>query len=40
MLDLDPLKRPTVDEVQEAFDGVFSQIGNKKYSTSVFYHRG
>lgn len=40
MLDLDPLKRPTVDEVQEAFDGVFAQIGNKKYSTSIFYHRG
>ncbi len=40
MLDLDPLRRPTLDEVQEAFNGVFQHIGNKKYTTSIFYHRG
>ena len=40
MLDLDPMRRPNLEEVQAAFDGVFQHIGDEKYSMSVFYHRG
>ncbi|MDQ7782592.1 MAG: protein kinase [Desulfomonilaceae bacterium] len=39
MLDLDPMRRPNLEEVQSAFDGVFQHIGDKKYNLSVFYHR-
>jgi hypothetical protein len=39
MLDLDFENRPNVEEIQEAFDGVFQHIGNEKYNESVFYHR-
>jgi len=40
MLDLDPMRRPNLEEVQAAFDGVFQYIGDEKYALSVFYHRG
>jgi hypothetical protein len=40
MLDLDPLRRPTIEEVQEAFDGVFQYLGQEKHSLSIFYHKG
>ena len=40
MLDLDPMRRPNVEECQAAFDGVFQHIGDEKYRISVFYHRG
>ncbi len=40
MLDLDPARRPTIEEVQAAFDGVFQHIGPEKEKMSVFYHRG
>ncbi len=40
MLDLDPMRRPNLEEVQAAFDGVFQHIGDEKYTLSVFYHRG
>ncbi len=37
MLDLDPLRRPTIEECQEAFDGVFDHLGDEKYSIYIFY---
>ena len=40
MLDLDPMRRPNLEEIQSAFDGVFEYIGDEKYSMSIFYHRG
>lgn len=40
MLDLDPLSRPTLEEVQQAFEGLFQHLGEEKHLTSVFYHRG
>jgi hypothetical protein len=40
MLDLDPMRRPNVEECQEAFDGVFQHIGEEKHRISVFYYRG
>jgi len=40
MLDLDPNRRPNVDEVQSVFDGFFSDISKEKHSMSIFYHRG
>ncbi len=40
MLDLDPLKRPTLGEAQAAFDSVFDELGNQKSTMSIFYHRG
>jgi hypothetical protein len=39
MLDLDPQRRPNVEECQEAFDGVFQYIGGEKNAVSIFYHR-
>jgi hypothetical protein len=38
MLDLDPMRRPNVEECQEAFDGVFQHIGSEKDNVSIFYH--
>ncbi len=40
MLDLDPMRRPNLEEVQAAFDGVFQHIGQDKHTMSIFYHRG
>jgi len=40
MLDLDPMRRPNVEEVQSAFEGLFSDLGDKKNNVSIFYHRG
>ncbi len=40
MLDLDPFKRPTIEEAQEAFDGLFQHMGDEKYALSIFYHKG
>ncbi len=40
MLDLDPARRPNIEEVQAAFDGVFQYLGDQKHHLSVFYHRG
>lgn len=40
MLELDPDRRPDVEECQEAFDGVFQHIGDLKDTISIFYHRG
>lgn len=40
MLDLDPDRRPVVEECQAAFDGLFQHIGEEKHAVSVFYHRG
>ncbi|MBI4962172.1 MAG: protein kinase [Desulfomonile tiedjei] len=40
MLELDPMTRPNVDEVQSAFDGFFQHVGNEKHAISVFYHKG
>jgi len=40
MLELDPNRRPNVDEVQSAFDGFFSDVAKEKHSLSIFYHRG
>ncbi|AFM26510.1 serine/threonine protein kinase [Desulfomonile tiedjei] len=40
MLDLDPMRRPNLEEVQEAFDGVFQHIGQEKHTLSIYYHRG
>jgi serine/threonine-protein kinase len=40
MLTLDPMTRPTVDEVQAAFDGFFQHLGNEKNAISIFYHKG
>jgi hypothetical protein len=39
MLDLDPMRRPNLEEVQAAFDGVFQHIGQDKHTMSIFYHR-
>lgn len=39
MLDLDPMNRPTLDEVQEAFNGVFQHIGEEKHGLSIYYTR-
>ena len=40
MLDLDPLRRPNIEEIQAAFDGVFQYLGPQKHHMSIFYHRG
>lgn len=40
MLDLDPMRRPNLEEIQSAFDGVFQHIGDEKHKVSIFYHRG
>ena len=40
MLDLDPQRRPSLEEAQAAFDGVFREVGPQKSNTGVFYHRG
>jgi hypothetical protein len=37
MLDLDPARRPDVQEVQQAFDGLFEHIGQAKHTTHIFY---
>jgi hypothetical protein len=37
MLDLDPARRPDVNEVQQAFDGLFQHIGLAKNTTHIFY---
>jgi serine/threonine protein kinase len=39
MLDLDPMRRPNLEEVQAAFDGVFQHIGQEKHTLSIYYHR-
>jgi hypothetical protein len=39
MLDLDPERRPDLDECQEALEGVFQHIGNEKHAVSIFYNR-
>lgn len=40
MLDLDQMARPTVDEVQQAFDDIFEQASDQKHAINIFYHRG
>ncbi len=40
MLDRDPLRRPTLEETQAAFDGVFQHIGQEKHGLSIFYAKG
>lgn len=40
MLDLDQMARPTVDEVQQAFNEIFDQAADQKHAISIFYHRG
>jgi len=40
MIDLDQMARPTVDEVQQAFDDIFEQAADQKHAISIFYHRG
>lgn len=40
MLDLDPMRRPNLEEVQSAFDGVFEHLGQEKNTMSIYYHRG
>jgi len=40
MLDLDPMRRPSIEEIQEAFNGVFQYVGNQKHTISIFYDRG
>ncbi|MBI5249326.1 MAG: protein kinase [Desulfomonile tiedjei] len=40
MLDLDPMRRPNLEEVQAQFDGVFEHIGQEKHTMSIYYHRG
>ncbi|MEW6351250.1 MAG: serine/threonine-protein kinase [Thermodesulfobacteriota bacterium] len=37
MLDLDPVRRPDANEIQEAFDGLFQHIGPAKHTTYIFY---
>lgn len=39
MMDLDPLRRPNLEEVQAAFDGVFQHVGEAKHSISIYYHK-
>ncbi|MFZ5868336.1 MAG: serine/threonine protein kinase [Thermodesulfobacteriota bacterium] len=39
MLDLDPLSRPDIEEVQNNFRDVFEQLGQEKYNISIFYHK-
>ena len=39
MLDLDPLSRPEIEEVQNNFRDVFEQLGQEKYKISIFYHK-
>ncbi len=39
MLELDPAKRPSIDEVQQALDDVYNYLGNEKYTLSIFYER-
>ncbi|HMK34383.1 MAG TPA: protein kinase [Desulfomonilaceae bacterium] len=39
MLDLDPLRRPTIEEMQEAFNGLFQHAANDKHKMSVYYHK-
>jgi hypothetical protein len=40
MMDLNPLRRPNIEEVQEAFDGLFDYAGAEKHAISIFYQRG
>lgn len=40
MLDLDPMRRPNVDEILEAFKGLFQHIGTEKRNLSVYYYKG
>lgn len=40
MLELDPMTRPNLEEVQSAFDGFFQHVGNEKHAISIFYHKG
>ena len=40
MLDLDPQRRPSLEESQAAFDGVFHEVGPQKSNIGIFYHRG
>ncbi len=37
MLDLDPARRPDVNEIQQAFDGLFQHIGHEKNTMHIFY---
>jgi Protein kinase domain len=39
MLDVDPLRRPDVEEVEQAFKGFFQHLGNEKHSLSIYYQR-
>jgi serine/threonine protein kinase len=39
MMDLDPSRRPNLEEVQAAFDGVFQHVGEAKHSISIYYHK-
>lgn len=40
MLDLDANRRPDVEEIQDAFDGLFQHIGKEKRNLSIYYHKG
>jgi hypothetical protein len=40
MLDLDSNRRPDVEEMQEAFNGLFQHIGREKRNMSIYYHKG
>jgi hypothetical protein len=40
MLDLDPRQRPTIEEAQDAFDGVFEYLGADKHTISIYYDKG
>jgi hypothetical protein len=40
MLELDPAKRPTLEDLQHTFDHVFQYLGDKKNGLFVFYDRG
>jgi hypothetical protein len=40
MLELDVSSRPTIEEVQSAFDGLFQYSSDEKHSVSIFYHKG
>jgi len=39
MLELDPSARPTIEEVQSAFDGLFQHAAEEKHTISIFYHK-
>lgn len=39
MLELDPSARPTIEDVQSAFDGLFQYAAAEKQKTSIFYHK-